>query len=229
MAINCPNCSTQLKLSTKNRQTLAALPAGKKIKVQCNGCSRPFSIDRNSLTAVSTAANRQSSAAVRPPEPPLIDWLKDGTFEDREVVEDIPKALILFPEIPAKSIFVSAAEEFGYLVEQVRQPQEAIEKMRFVNYAAIFLHQEYEKVGIENGTVHHYMRQLNMARRRYMFYVLIGRQFQTLYDLQALAYSANLVVNDKHTEYISTLLRKAIPEYEMLFGPLMEEIRMAGK
>ncbi len=52
---------------------------------------------------------------------------------------------------------------------------------------------------------------------------------KTLYDLQALAYSANLVVNDDDIPHFSLLLRKTIPEYEALFGPLMEELRLAGK
>ena len=68
-----------------------------------------------------------------------------------------------------------------------------------------------------------------MSRRRYIFYVLIGEQFKTLYDLQALSCSANLVVNDAEIPYIGIVLKKAIPEYEALFGPLMEELRIAGK
>ncbi len=73
------------------------------------------------------------------------------------------------------------------------------------------------------------MRVMNMSRRRYIFYVLIGEQFDTLYDLQALAYSANLVVNDHEIPFIGTVLKKAIPEFETLFGPLMEELQVVGK
>ncbi len=68
-----------------------------------------------------------------------------------------------------------------------------------------------------------------MSRRRYIFYVLIGEEFDTLYDLQALAYSANLVINDADIPYVGTVLKKAIPEFEALFGPLMEELRVIGK
>ena len=68
-----------------------------------------------------------------------------------------------------------------------------------------------------------------MARRRFIFYVLVGQEFKTLYDLQALAYSANLVVNGMEVTFMGTILRKAIPEYEVLFGPLMEELHIAGK
>jgi hypothetical protein len=59
--------------------------------------------------------------------------------------------------------------------------------------------------------------------------VLIGEQFETLYDLQALTNSVNLVVNDNEVRYIGTVLKKAIPEFETLFGPLMEELQIVGK
>ena len=68
-----------------------------------------------------------------------------------------------------------------------------------------------------------------MSRRRYLFYILIGPEFQTLYNLQALAHSANLVVNDKDLLQLGVALRRAIPVYEKLFGPFMEERTSAGK
>ncbi len=236
MLVSCPHCAKQLKLNEKIQESLRQLEDGRRIKVKCVHCAEPFALDRNSVKPKASPSNKGQSvktgqndnANVRPPAPPSIDWLREGTFEDKEVVEDIPRALVLLPEIPARDIVVKAAGEFGYLVEQVDSPEEAIDKMRFVNYAAVFLHSHYESGGINTGKFHHYMRQMNMARRRYIFYVLIGEQFETLYDVQALAFSANLVVGDAETEYIATLLRKTIPEYEALFGPIMEELRIAG-
>ena len=68
-----------------------------------------------------------------------------------------------------------------------------------------------------------------MQRRRYLFYILIGPEFHTLYNLQALAYSANLVINEKDLYHMGVALRKAIPMYEEVFGPYMEELTSAGK
>lgn len=73
------------------------------------------------------------------------------------------------------------------------------------------------------------MYDMNMSRRRFIFYTLVGKEFKTLYNLQALAYSANLVVNDNEIPYFNVILRKAIPEYEELFGPITEEFRLQGK
>lgn len=232
MLVNCPHCKKQLKLSDKIRESIQGLEPGRKMKVKCVHCAVPFSLDAgspdNRARPGSILASKKRRQ-IKPPAPPAVDWLREGTFQDQDVVEDIPRAMVLMPDIPGREIVIKAAADFGYLVEQATTPEEAIEKMQFVNFAAVFLHNRYEPGGIESGTFHQFMRQMNMSRRRYVFYVLIGEQFNTLYDLQALAYSANVVVNDAESTYIGTVLRKAIPEYETLFGPLMEELRVAGK
>lgn len=238
MIVNCPHCGKQLKLNDKIRESVQRLEPGKKLKVKCVHCAVPFGLDEKSMQVARPGAGAVSPARqespvagrrVRPPAPPATDWLKDGSFEEKEVVEDIPRALVLMPESPSRAMVVKAATEFGYLVEQAQTAEEAIDKMRFVNYAAVFLHSGFEPGGINTGKFHRFMRMMDMSRRRYIFYVLLGEQFQTLYDLQALAHSANLVVNDAEIPYVGTVLKKAIPEFETLFGPLMEELRVIGK
>lgn len=234
MIVNCPHCAKQLKLSEKIRKNVQQLGPGRKIKVKCVHCAVPFDLDENSLKqeksglgagTVKSAAGRK----VKPPAAPGTEWLKDGSFEEKEVVEDIPRALVLMPDSSIRQTVVKAATDFGYRVEQAPTPEEAIDKMRFVNYAAVFLHEGFEPGGVNSGSFHQFMRVMNMSRRRYIFYVLIGEQFDTLYDLQALAFSANLVVNDNEVPFIGTVLKKAIPEFEALFGPLMEELHVVGK
>jgi len=230
MIVHCPHCGKQLKLNDKIRESVQRLEPGRQLKVKCVHCAVPFGLDEKSMQVARPTPSRSPAAGrVRPPGPPATDWLKDGSFEAKEVVEDIPRALVLMPESRSREMVVKAATEFGYLVEPAQTAEEAIDKMRFVNYAAVFLHGSFEPGGIETGTFHSFMRKMDMSRRRYIFYVLLGQQFQTLYDLQALAYSVNLVVNDAEIPYVGTVLKKAIPEFETLFGPLMEELRVIGK
>jgi len=223
-------------LSTKIQDSIRKLGTGKKVKIKCSQCLKPFGLDADKLL-VDSATGRggapkpdvSASQAVEPPDCPDISWLKDGVFEGGEDVEDIPLALVLMPDTPARKIVIKAAEGTGYQVETVLSAEEAVNKMRFVNYTSVFLHSAYEPGGVNSGVFHQYMRNLTMSRRRFILYILIGEEFKTLYDLQALAYSANIVVHDKEVPHLETVLRKAIPEYEALFGPLMEELRIAGK
>lgn len=235
MIVHCPHCGKQLKLGEKIRENVRRLEPGRRVKIKCAHCAVPFSLDMSMDRTPSTPPQRDAvgrspgEGRIKPPAPPDTDWLKDGSFEEKDVVEDIPKAIVLMPDLPGRELVVKAAAAVGYRVEQAETSDAAIEKMRFVSYAAVFLHSRFEPGSIRSGAFHQYMRSMNMARRRYIFYVLIGEQFATLYDLQALSCSANLVVNDAEIPYISTLLKKAIPQYEELFGPLMEELRIAGK
>ena len=234
MIVNCPHCGKQLKLGDKIRETVKQLEPGRRIKIKCAHCAVPFGLDRTMDLNSSQGQSGENSGPVetgrlKPPAPPDTEWLKDGTFEEKEVIEDIPRALVLMPDTAGRDLVVKASSGVGYRVELAADSDDAIDKMMFVNYAAVFLHSRFEPGSIQSGKFHQFMRSMSMARRRYIFYVLIGEQFKTLYDLQALSCSANLMVNDADVQYIGTVLKKVIPEYEALFGPLMEELRVAGK
>ena len=103
-----------------------------------------------------------------------------------------------------------------------------MERMQFVNYASVIFHSQFEGTELDQSSFHRYMRNMAMQKRRFIFYILIGPEFFTLYDLEALANSANLVVNDREIPQLLIILRKSIPQYEELFGTLMAEINAYG-
>lgn len=236
MRVSCPHCGKQLKLSDKIRSSIDSLAPGQQIRVKCVQCEKPFPIAPsagNSAGSGSGGGRGQSAAAragkVRPPDPPDISWLKEGVFEEKEVVEEIPRALVLMPDSDGRATLAKDLEKLGYRVEMAASPEEGMAKMQFVNYATVILHDRFEGKEFDDSVFHSFMKAMNMMRRRYIFYVLIGENLKTLYDLQALALSANLVINDADIPHFSLLLRKTIPEYEALFGPLMEELRISGR
>jgi len=187
MIVNCPNCKKQLKLGEKIRESVRQLEPGRRIKIKCAHCGVPFGLDPSMDQA--SALGRSGDVAggrVKPPGPPDTEWLKDGTFEEKEVIEDIPRALVLMPDMPGRDEVVKAASGVGYRVELAYKPEEGIDKMLFVNFAAVFLHNRFEPGGTVSGKFHQFMRTMNMARRRYIFYVRIGQEFMRRYDLPAL-------------------------------------------
>ena len=66
-------------------------------------------------------------------------------------------------------------------------------------------------------------------QRRNIHYTLIGPEFQTLYDLQAISNSANLVVNDNELNNFRLILKKSLHESQKLFGPLAEALINHGR
>ena len=225
MLTRCPYCETTLQFSneqrTKMEQALARLVAGKTLAMKCPGCQRAIALDRSGEPP-------RAREVVPPPPPPNLDWLKVGAFQGEEKVEDVPMALILHAPGDTRKRIGESLEAVGYQTFMVDSATEAMERMRFVNFACIVCQEELEGA-LAQSTFHAYMRSLPMERRRYIFYILIGDRFHTLFDLEAMANSANLTVNTADLKHLDIVLRKAIPSYEELFGPLFEELGAYGK
>lgn len=244
MKTQCTACGKQLKLSAKILESVKKLEPGRTIRIKCPGCKEPIGLDSSMFTggnaaetggATQAPAKAQSSPGkvskkgVRPPAPPDISWVEEGVFDDDDVIEDVPLALVLMEDGALRDTVVESVEGIGYKTEFVKDSKEAMEKMEFVEYSAVVLQSGYEGESLAESKFHRHMYEMNMSRRRFIFYTLIGKEFKTLYNLQALAYSANLVVNNNEIPYFNVILRKAIPEYEELFGPITEELRLQGK
>ena len=227
MINSCPHCKKVLKLGdaqqAKLQKALDALEAGKKLTIKCPACKQAISLDTNGK------AVQNGPAGVKPPEPPDLSWLKEAKLQEDRKLEDVPMALVLFPKNEKLEIVRDALEHVGYQVFVAENIEQAIESMRYNSYASVVLHSQFECPQLKNSSFHDQMRNMPMQRRRYLFYILIGPEFNTLYNLQALAYSANLVVNENDLYHLGVALRKAIPMYEELFGPFMEELASAGK
>ena len=227
MISSCPHCRLALKFNegqlAKLQQALKALEPGKRLTIKCPQCKKPIQLDAGGKSEFT------STCAVTPPPPPNLDWLKAGRLEEEEKVADVPMALVLHPDPDAMAKVKAAMESVGYRVLTADSVEEAIEQMRFFSFACVVFHADFEPGGLDNSAFHNYMRKMAMERRRYIFYILFGPEFHSLYDQEALAYSANLVVSEQDIKYFDIILRKAIPAYEELFGPILEELNAYGK
>lgn len=167
--------------------------------------------------------------SVIPPQPPDLSWLRTEGCEEQERAEDIPTALVLMGDEAKGEDLFSDLQALGYRVETADTPAEALTKLKFTDFAAIVMHAEFEKDLFAESALHRYLTWLPAAKRRTIFYILVGPDFHTLYNLEALALSANLVVNDADVKHLKTILRKSFREYEELFGPLVQALAACGK
>lgn len=224
MKITCPNCSKKLKLGDKIQKSLEQLEPGRILRLNCPKCHESIALDAVHLPAGKQHGEVIVGSTIKPPPPPDIQWLKNGVFEEEETVEDIPQTLILAKPGTERDNISEAVENIGYQATFANSGEEAMEKLQFTNYASVILHDNFEAGGLRASAFHQFMRDMSMQKRRFIFYILIGPEFSTLYDLEALAYSANLVVNSSEVPELLTIFRKSIPQYEDLFGNLMAEI-----
>jgi hypothetical protein len=160
-----------------------------------------------------------------PPPPPDVSWLSTGILKNKDQTKDVPAALVLMTDSGAKGSVALALEKSGYHVEYSETADDALHKLTSITFAVVALHTGFEGgVSPAESTVHNYLAKLPMDRRRRIFYILLGPAFQTLYNLEALSLSANLVVNDAQVEHLSIIFKKSFGDYIELFGPLLETI-----
>jgi CheY-like chemotaxis protein len=163
------------------------------------------------------------------PQPPDISWLARGDLDEGEDwVEDVPTALLLVPAASGREIVAGAFKGLGYQIVEAASVAEALERLRFAKFSAVVFHTAFEEEGLA-GSFHRHLQAMPMDKRRYIFYVLIGPDFKTLYDLEALAHSANLVVNGRDLKHLPVILKKSLRDYEELFNPLIMTLREYGK
>lgn len=226
MISQCPYCHKKLNLSQaqseKLRQALKALDGDQLLTIKCPFCKEPMTVD-------SSGQIKLEAGKVQPPTPPNLDWLKTGLFKGEDKIEDVPMALIVHKSTAQRDSICASIESVGYQTIVSESVQDAIERMRFVNFACVVYQSDYEGEDLDKSTFHDYLRAMSMDRRRYIFYILIGPHFTTLYDIEALSASANLVINTGDLKHLNIILRKSIPEYEELFGPILEELGSYGK
>lgn len=168
-------------------------------------------------------------ARVAPPTPPDISWLYQNEFTEDAKVSEMPTALVLMPEGESRGEVTQVFQGGGYQIEYADSAAEALDKMKFMNVAAVVQQVGFGGSLEADHQFHDHMRWLPMNKRRHIFYVRIGPDFHTLYDLEALTESANLVVNNRDVNNMHILLRKGLQDYEELFGPFINALEKHGK
>jgi len=168
--------------------------------------------------------------ALRPPPPPHpdISWLLEGKYVEKAQVSQEPTALILMAGSD-KTEIAKAFQSIGYKIELAGSQNEAIEKVKAFDFAAIVVDVEFTGAPFAASAFHTFMKWLPMQRRRSIHYTFIGPQVHTLYCLEALTASVNLVVNERDAKHFDVILRKGLLEHNALFQPYTAALALRQK
>ena len=239
MLTHCPHCKQQLNFSKDQlgqlRQALAQLAPGKALQLKCPYCQQVIKLEKPATpqgAVIAEPPGRPAAQSVRqgplPPPPPTLDWLHNGAFQDGDKVEDVPMAMIVHGTNEQNNALSTTLARLGYQVVASQSADDALERMQFVSFACIVLFVDAAG-GVNQSPFHAYMAHLGMETRRGIIYVLVGSSLHTMYDIEAFASSANLTISTQDFGHIDVILRRAIHDYEDLFGPLMEAFAEGGK
>lgn len=231
LRISCPLCKKSIELKADGTPAKQTEPEDQGIMKEV--LYEDHLGDEDRLAAEMVEKVKQAPKPIKPPptapKAPDVGWLLNGDFEEEGIVKDVPLVMVLMADGQARSAVAQAFSEEGFQTEFPESAEAAMERMRFVNFAAIVLHSSFEGGSFTESNFHIHMRGLAMSTRRYIYYVLIGPEFHTLYDLEALSYSANLVINDSEVNYLGTALKKGLSDYDNLFGPYVEKLKEHAK
>jgi len=186
--------------------------------------------EQTKTSPVKAASSNESKPTVSPlsnslpvpPPPPDISWLKTGQFRESAKISDIPTVLAFVDNEKARPLISEAMQEFGYQVEYAESAKDAIQKTKQLTPGIIIFHTEIVNGAPAESAFHEYMKWLPMSKRRDIVYILVSAQSRTLYNLEALSYSANIVISDKDLPHLAIIIRKGLHEYRNLFGPYIE-------
>jgi hypothetical protein len=235
MISNCPHCKEELNLSpaqqAKVENALARLKTGT-LRLGCPHCGKPIELLSDGSLADIRAAMSGKGGKLRrlpePPPPPDIQWLLGGEFDSQEEIRDIPKALVLVEEGGVRDLIVDALVESFYQPMYASDPEHAIDQMALTEFSLVVLQDGFGGKTIRESSFHRFMLNLPMSKRRYLLYCLVGKDFHSLYGLEALSFSANFVVNEGDAAHFKNILKRAKSDYDELFGPYISVLEEHG-
>lgn len=155
------------------------------------------------------------------PQPPDVSWLQDGLSPgDREGAVEPRQGVILISDPDRRRLVEKALASLGF---SVLSPGDGGGGIPAIANPAISLVIGHLADLLPN--VHAHILHLPMLRRRMIYYVVVGPRLRTLYGLEALSLSANLVVNDGDLGHLDKILQKGFRDYEHLYGPFLDELK----
>lgn len=159
------------------------------------------------------APPKRETQAVLPPED--TGW-SEG--DDRRTQEESGLYALLLLQEEQRPLVERTLARMGYAITVAHSAEQALEELRTGRHQLIFC-------GTDGACapLHQYIcRQMPQSRRRILYYVLVGPDVHTCYDLQALTLSANLLVNERELPQLDRILRRGFQDYAKLFLPFLE-------
>jgi hypothetical protein len=165
-----------------------------------------------------SARSRQRNSAVAIPRPPDVSWLPMG-LPERVQPDDhrVRLALVLVADTSRRTAIVAVLNLLGYLTHTASNQHEAVDCLAQHAYSVILA-----DIADVAPVFHEYVNRLPMHKRRCIFYALIGAQLRTLYHLEALANSVNLVIGHGELPQLEKILRVGFNDYNRLYRPILE-------
>jgi CheY-like chemotaxis protein len=128
-----------------------------------------------------------------------------------------------------QGVIKAALDQIGFAMLSVRNSDEAIERLRRDVYEIVLVDEQYQGASPLDHPVLSALRTLPMSQRRWMYVVLLGREFKTFDNMMAFARSVNVVVNLNDLPHLPAILKKGITDHVEFYRTFRQVLSEAGK
>jgi len=244
MHIKCAGCERSINIPDEK------IPQAKAFMVTCPACNTKVRVDKN-LTSANSVDSQEESAVweddndeMSSPGQVMDTDYRDDDEDDDLIVYDEADRLALVLDDQNKNIWtktlmeyhptwgslnVHLAQEEGYKVQYAKSSGHAVHKLKFTNFHLVALHENYGNVPFTKNPVYKIILEMPMSQRRNIFFALTGSRFKSMNNMQAFAYSVNLVVNERDLEKLPQILKKSIKENEVFYKIYKDTLSAAGQ
>jgi zinc ribbon protein len=216
MQVECPSCAREINIPDNK------IPQGQAFNLNCPSCKNKMRVDQHLKPPAPDPTESLDTASM------LVDEEFDDHDEEIEIYDEHDKiALIL--DRQNDDLWTTALTELEYKLQRAKSPEHAVHKLRFNQYHVVVFHEKFGGATLETSPLYEFIRDMPMDTRRKTFIALVGESFKTLDNMEALAYSVNLVINQKDLDQLETILKKSIGDNESFYKVYRETMTALGK
>ena len=210
MKVNCHSCQKVLNVPDEK------IPADKPLTFKCPGCQSPVSVSRPKDDPLDTTQNVQIPMGKPPEDTTNLRNLMESMESEMDMLEEGSRRALIADDGNFDHIS-KVLRKMQYTISKVDSQKDALDKMEVNEYEVVVLNERFGGVPPDKNAFHMYLEQMVMDRRRKIFVVLLGKDFNTLDNMTALVKSVNMVMNESDFGNFELILKKALNENETFY------------
>lgn len=167
---------------------------------------------------------RKGRPTLQSPPPPDISWLENGIGQNEARSSGrSATALVAIANDQTRRAVADILVKMGFAVHPVPSAKPAIQRLQAVRYQVVVCEADSAWTDL-----HLQIGHLPSARRRETFYGMVGEHLHTLSNIEALAFSANLVINSGDIGNLEWILGKGFSDNENLYRSFLDSLGVRG-
>jgi hypothetical protein len=216
MQVECSGCNKEINIPDNK------IPQGQAFNLTCPSCKTKMRVDQHLKPPASDPAESVDA----------ISMVVDEDFEDDEEeieIYDEHDKIALILDRQNDDLWTTALNELEYKIQRAQSPEHAVHKLKFNQYHVVAFHEKFGGSTLETSPLYEFIRDMPMDARRKIFVALVGENFKTLDNMEALAHSVNLVINQKELDQLEAILKKSIGDNDNFYKVYRETMTALGK